>query len=109
MIKAGTVTGTASAQLLELGFIPDFFILVNQTQVKVYMWEANMTDAYAFKIETASTANAMITSGGFTKVTTGGAPTVSSGTTPGTGVGLTLGQTALANSDVANYIAIKSG
>lgn len=109
MIKAGPVTGTASAQLLELGFIPDFFILVNQTQVKVYVWEGTMSAANAFKIETAAVANAMITSGGFTKVTTGGDPTVSAGTTPGTGVGLLLGQTALANADVANYIAIKSG
>ena len=105
-VKTGTVTGTSSAQNLILGFIPTFFIMFNTTQVKVYMWYATMTAAYAFKIETGSTANAVITSGGFTAYT-GGSPTVSSGTTPAASTGITLGQTALANNDVAYYVAFR--
>jgi len=105
-IKTGKVTGTSAAQNLQLGFIPSFFLLFNITQVKMYLWQDEMTAAYAFKIETGSTANSQITSGGFTAYT-GGDPTISSGTTGGASTGITLGQTAVANNDVCYYLAVR--
>lgn len=105
-IATGKVTGTASAQNLILGFVPSFFMLFNITQLKMYLWQDEMTAAYAFKMETGSTANAQITSGGFTAYT-GGAPTISSGTTGGASTGITLGQTAVANNDVCYYLAVR--
>jgi hypothetical protein len=105
-MATGKVTGTSSAQNLILGFIPTFFMMFNTTQVKMYLWQDEMTAAYAFKIETGSTANSVITSGGFTAYT-GGSPTVSSGTTPAASTGITLGQTALANNDVGYYVAFR--
>lgn len=105
-MATGKVTGTSSAQNLILGFVPSFFMMFNTTQVKMYFWQDEMTAAYAFKVETGSTANSVITSGGFTAYT-GGSPTISSGTTPAASTGITLGQTALANNDVAYYVAFR--
>lgn len=102
-IKSGKFTSANAALNLELGFLPDWGFVFNTTDVKVFFYEEGMTADYAFKIETGSTANAYITSGGFTAYT-GGSPTLSSGTTPGASKGITLGTTIQDGTDVCFYI-----
>lgn len=103
-VKTGAFTGVAAASNLELGFIPQYFRLINTTTKKEFIWVKGMTAGYAFKIETTTADNAYITSNGFTEYT-GGAPTVSSGTTPGASTGITLGTAVQTTSDVCFWLA----
>jgi len=108
IVKTGTFTGSNAAQVIELGFIPDFFMAFAMTDgaVKTFVYEKNMTDdTGAYMVETDDD---IIASNGFTPYT-GGEPTVSSGTTPGASKGITLGTSAQTNATTTHYIAICNG
>ena len=101
--KSGTFTGAASATNLVLGFLPDWGIVINTTDVKVFLYEENMRAAYDFAIASAGNANTYDTANGFTPYT-GGSPTISSGTTPGNSKGITIGSAICGDSDLCFYI-----
>lgn len=106
-IKTGTFTGSSAAQVVELGFIPDFFMTFSLTDnaVKTFVYEKNMTDATgAYMCEGDDD---IIASNGFTPYD-GGEPTISSGTTPGASLGITIGTSAQQNAVTTHYIAICS-
>lgn len=108
IIKTGTFTGSSAAQVIELGFIPDFFMTISMTDgaVKTFVYEKNMSDATgAYMCESDDD---IIASNGFTPYT-GGDPTVSSGTTPGASKGITIGTSAQQNGVKTHYLAICSG
>ena len=107
MIKTGTFTSAATAAYnLVLGFIPQYFLLINTTAVKRFEWIHGMTAAYVFTTETAASNNAYTTSNGFTEYTGATGPTVSSGTTPGNSTGITMGTAVHSSGDVCFYLAI---
>jgi hypothetical protein len=108
VIRTGKFTGSNAAQVLELGFIPDFYMGISLTDnaVKTYIYEKNMTDATGVYL--CEGDDDLIDSNGFTPYT-GGEPTVSSGTTPGASKGLTIGTSGQQNGVVCHYIAICNG
>ena len=101
----GTLTGTGAVINLQLGFVPQYFRLVNTTTLKTYEWVHGMTADYAFETETAS-GNNVYQSGGFTEYESP-QPTVSSGTTPSTGgAGISIGTGCQALNNACFYVAI---
>lgn len=103
--KTGAFTGVSTASNLVIGFIPQYFRLINTTTKLEFIWVKGMTAGYAFKIETTTGDNTYITSNGFTEYS-GGSPTVSLGTTPGNSSGITLGTGVQTTSDVCFWMAI---
>ncbi len=58
-IKSGTYDGTGSAYNLELGFTPDFLLVVNYTDgTPVSIWHKDMTDDTTVDIAAAAASNA---------------------------------------------------
>lgn len=93
--KAGTYTGTGSAITLQLGFIPDYFQVVNYTDGDImHMWSDGMTADTTVDIAAAVVSNA---AGGITRYT---------GTIAANSAGLTLGTDLSENAKVYYYMAL---
>lgn len=92
--KTGTYAGTGAAVTLELGFVPDFFVVWNETDSDaMWFWGRGMTAANALAVNTAVAA---LSSNGVTTYT---------GAVGSASAGLTLGTTLSENGKTHRYIA----
>ncbi len=100
-IKTGTVTGTGSANNVELGFNPDIVLLLNKTDPGLFIYTSDMDDASALKLTDAPA---------LTFPTSNGISAYAGSDTPGSEAskGFTIGADSDLNaaSDVLYYIAI---
>lgn len=96
-IKAGTYTGTGSAIVLQLGFVPDYFCTINITDAdEKYEWFSGMAAGTAILTNTAVANQA---SNGVTAY---------QGTAGGNAAGLTLGTALSENAKVYRYLALSN-
>lgn len=96
--KVGTVTGTGAAINIELGFVPDYFCIINVTDGDVRdEWFSGMAAGTSIRTDTAV---ATLATNGITTFT---------GTAATTGAGVTIGTSISENLKVLRYVAIRSG
>lgn len=58
-MKVGTYTGTGSSINVEVGFVPDFLIIMNYTDgTPVVFWDSSMTAATSLDMAAAAASNA---------------------------------------------------
>lgn len=97
-IAVGTVEGTGSAINVELGFIPAYVEIINETDPGLYKWYNTMADAEMLKV-TDAVAMTFPTTNGISAY---------AGTEAGDSAGFTIGADSDMNaaSDVLHYFAV---
>lgn len=97
--KIGSYTGTGAALNIELGFVPDHVVIVNETDGDTrHEWFSGMTDGHALQ-SAASGANTKITSNGISALT-GNASTRE---------GFTAGTAVSEDTKTFRYVATRNG
>lgn len=100
-IKRGTVEGTGSAIIIQVGFQPNIVFLVNIDGDAKLDWTSDMGAGKGYKILTTSGAHALIATGGITAY---------AGTAGGNKEGFTIGADTDVNvsSETITWIAMEA-
>lgn len=94
-IKTGTYVGNGAAQNIQIGFVPDFLLLVNQTDGDIVtLWFNGFPAATSVDITTAAATQAT------------NSISVYNGTPGGNGAGFVAGSNASKNGKTFYYLAV---
>lgn len=106
LIAHGTYTGNAASQAIEMGFVPDFIEVHNQTDGLVYRLMKNAADGYTAISTIANGTTAVVSSNGPSPLV-GSPPTTADA--DGVKAGFNTGSAMSADTKAYAYTAFRSG